>query len=424
MADDELGRNARLPGPQPAPADDVRGAAGDRRRARRGCACWARGTRSTTSPTPTSSSRSTRCPRDVVVDRDAAPSRFGAGVTLRRARRRARAARAWRCTTSPRCRTSRSAGAVATATHGSGDANGNLATAVAGARAGDLRRRHRHRRAAATPTSTAWSSGSARSARSPASRSTSSPPTRCASASSRGSRGTRCSSTSTRSPRAGYSVSVLHPLGRGRSTRCGSRAASTDAPEERARRPLRRARRRRSTATRSSASTRSTARPSSAGPGRWSDRLPHFRMGFTPSSGEELQSEYLVPRAARRRGDRGGARPGRPHPPAAPGLRDPHDRRRPAVDEPAVRARHASASTSPGRPSPRPSTRVLADARGGARAVRRAPALGQAVPRRRRRRSRRATSACPTSRALAERLDPRGAFRNEWLAAHVLGDAP
>jgi xylitol oxidase len=30
--------------------------------------------------------------------------------------------------------------------------------------------------------------------------------------------------------------------------------------------------------------------------GRWSDRLPHFRMGFTPSSGEELQSEYLLPR--------------------------------------------------------------------------------------------------------------------------------
>ena len=31
-------------------------------------------------------------------------------------------------------------------------------------------------------------------------------------------------------------------------------------------------------------------------PGPWSDRLPHFRMGFTPSSGEELQTEYVVPR--------------------------------------------------------------------------------------------------------------------------------
>jgi xylitol oxidase len=30
--------------------------------------------------------------------------------------------------------------------------------------------------------------------------------------------------------------------------------------------------------------------------GRWLDRLPHFRMEFTPSRGAELQSEYLVPR--------------------------------------------------------------------------------------------------------------------------------
>lgn len=31
-------------------------------------------------------------------------------------------------------------------------------------------------------------------------------------------------------------------------------------------------------------------------PGPWNERLPHFRMEFTPSSGEELQSEYFVPR--------------------------------------------------------------------------------------------------------------------------------
>ena len=31
-------------------------------------------------------------------------------------------------------------------------------------------------------------------------------------------------------------------------------------------------------------------------PGPWYERLPHFRMNFTPSSGEELQSEYFVPR--------------------------------------------------------------------------------------------------------------------------------
>lgn len=31
-------------------------------------------------------------------------------------------------------------------------------------------------------------------------------------------------------------------------------------------------------------------------PGPWYERLPHFKMGFTPSSGEELQAEYFIPR--------------------------------------------------------------------------------------------------------------------------------
>ena len=74
--------------------------------------------------------------------------------------------------------------------------------------------------------------------------------------------------------------------------------------------------------------------------GAWSDWLPYFRMGFTPSSGEELQSEYLVRARARRGRHRGGARPGGPPPPARPGVRAPDDRRRPAVDEPAVPTRH------------------------------------------------------------------------------------
>ncbi|MCL3861319.1 FAD-binding protein [Actinotalea sp. K2] len=37
-----------------------------------------------------------------------------------------------------------------------------------------------------------------------------------------------------------------------------------------------------------------TAQQGVAGP--WHDRLPHFRMDFTPSHGVELQTEYLVPR--------------------------------------------------------------------------------------------------------------------------------
>jgi xylitol oxidase len=47
-------------------------------------------------------------------------------------------------------------------------------------------------------------------------------------------------------------------------------------------------------------------------PGPWYERLPHFKMGFTPSSGKELQSEFFVPlrqafeamTAVRRLGDR------------------------------------------------------------------------------------------------------------------------
>jgi xylitol oxidase len=31
-------------------------------------------------------------------------------------------------------------------------------------------------------------------------------------------------------------------------------------------------------------------------PGPWNERLAHFKLGFTPSNGDELQSEYLVPR--------------------------------------------------------------------------------------------------------------------------------
>ncbi len=38
-----------------------------------------------------------------------------------------------------------------------------------------------------------------------------------------------------------------------------------------------------------------TAQLDSAGP--WYDRLPHFRLEFMPSAGEELQSEYFIPRA-------------------------------------------------------------------------------------------------------------------------------
>jgi xylitol oxidase len=36
--------------------------------------------------------------------------------------------------------------------------------------------------------------------------------------------------------------------------------------------------------------------PQMGKPGPWYERLPHFKMGFTPSSGKELQTEYFIPR--------------------------------------------------------------------------------------------------------------------------------
>ncbi len=42
--------------------------------------------------------------------------------------------------------------------------------------------------------------------------------------------------------------------------------------------------------------TWSTEQMGTVGP--WHERLPHFRMEFTPSTGAELQSEYLVPRGS------------------------------------------------------------------------------------------------------------------------------
>ena len=69
------------------------------------------------------------------------------------------------------------------------------------------------------------------------------------------------------------------------------------------------------------------ATPQQGVPGPWHERLPHFRAGFTPSSGHEIQSEFLLPRAAAGEvlealGAIASGFAGGP-----PGLRDAHDRR-------------------------------------------------------------------------------------------------
>ena len=269
-------------------------------------ACSARATRSPTSPTPTSWSRSRPAPaRRRGRPRPAGTVSFGAASRYGElaACSHGRGLALHNLASLPHISV---AGAVATATHGSGDANGNLATAVAAlelvtstaSRPGrpGRRRLRRHRRRA-------------RRAR----RGDADHPRRRA--------GLRGPPARLRGPRlgrplehfdaitaAGYSVSVFTRWGE-TSTRCGSRAG-TDAAGA-ARRAVRRA----SPATVDRhpilGLDPDNCTPQLGVPGLWSDRLPHFRMGFTPSAGEELQSEYLRAPRARRRRDRGGAAPGR-----------------------------------------------------------------------------------------------------------------
>ena len=153
--------------------------------------------------------------------------------------------------------------------------------------------------------------------------------------------------------------------------------------------------------------------------GAWSDRLPYFRMGFTPSSGEELQSEYLVPRE---------------HAVAAiEAVRALADRLRPLVQ--VCELRTTAADRLWMSPQYRRDTvgihftwtlepdavaRVLPDLERALAPFDARPHWGKLFV------SDAATLAAryerlPDFARLVERLDPRGAFRNAWLEARVLG---
>jgi xylitol oxidase len=154
-------------------------------------------------------------------------------------------------------------------------------------------------------------------------------------------------------------------------------------------------------------------------PGPWHDRLPHFRMGFTPSHGDELQSEYFVAReraldaldGLRALGDRLSA------------LAQVSEVRTIAADTLWASPHHGRDSVAihfTWRPEPDAVARAVADLEAvlvplGARphwakvfgdeaaeAARRLPRLADFL-------------------ALAERLDPRHAFRNPWFEERVLG---
>ncbi|HEY6759089.1 MAG TPA: D-arabinono-1,4-lactone oxidase [Baekduia sp.] len=159
--------------------------------------------------------------------------------------------------------------------------------------------------------------------------------------------------------------------------------------------------------------------PQLGAPGPWSDRLPHFRMGFTPSAGAEIQSEYHVPRRhalaaiAAVRGLAGAIRP----------LLQVCEIRTIAADELWLSPQHrrdAVALHFTWRRDQPAVERVLAgieaalapfDARPhwGKAFLMQAPTIGALYAR------------LPDFAALVDRLDPRGAFRNDWLERHVLG---
>jgi xylitol oxidase len=153
--------------------------------------------------------------------------------------------------------------------------------------------------------------------------------------------------------------------------------------------------------------------------GAWSDRLPHFRMGFTPSAGDELQSEFHVPR------ERGVE--------AIRAMRELGDRIRPLLQVSEIRTvaadrlwmspqyqRDSVAIHFTWKPEPRSVAAVLAEIEAALAAFGARPHWGKLFL------AQAATIAdrydrLPDFAGLIGRLDPRGAFRNRWLEHRVLG---
>jgi xylitol oxidase len=156
-------------------------------------------------------------------------------------------------------------------------------------------------------------------------------------------------------------------------------------------------------------------------PGPWYDRLPHFRLGFTPSSGDELQSELLLPRehvAPALDALHGLA-------PAIRPLLQISEIRTVAADTLWLSPQYGRATVGfhfTWKPEPAAVLAVLADIEAALAPLGARPHWGKLFT---------ATGADLAPRyerladfaALAERLDPRGAFRNDWLERHVLGAA-
>jgi xylitol oxidase len=156
-------------------------------------------------------------------------------------------------------------------------------------------------------------------------------------------------------------------------------------------------------------------------PGPWSDRIPHFRMGFTPSSGEEIQSEYLLPRRhaveafAAVRGLSSRIQP----------LLFVTEIRTVAADQLWMSMNYREESVALHFTWKREQDaveRITAEIEQALAPFHMRPHWGKLFH------MNAATIATLYERhgdfvRLQERLDPRGAFRNQWLQSHVLGNA-
>jgi xylitol oxidase len=155
--------------------------------------------------------------------------------------------------------------------------------------------------------------------------------------------------------------------------------------------------------------------------GSWADRLPHFRMGFTPSSGEELQSEYLFPRRHAME--------------AIEAVRSLADEIRPILQVSEIRAVAADRlwmSMNYGqdtvgihftwKPERDAVEDMLVQVEAALVPFEARPHWGKLF-------NANAEAIAPLYERmpdfvrLVERLDPRGAFRNSWLKARVLGES-
>lgn len=153
-------------------------------------------------------------------------------------------------------------------------------------------------------------------------------------------------------------------------------------------------------------------------PGAWSDRLPHFKMGFTPSNGDEIQSEFHV---ARRHAG-----------PAIEAMRAIAAELRPLLQVTELRTiaadrlwmspeyeRDSLAIHFTWEPDQAGVERVLVDVEEALAPFEPRPHWGKVFL------ADAATIATryerlPDFAALVGRLDPRGAFRNDWLTEHVV----